>query len=217
MGVRKTTATPKPPTAAPFVPASRSLRTLRRAADHCQGCDLYLRATQTVFGEGPAGAELMLVGEIPGDREDIEGHVFVGPAGRLLDEVLEAAGAERAEVYITNAVKHFKWEPRGKRRLHKSPAVREMNACRPWLEAEIDAVGPRVIVALGATAAQSLLGRDFRLTKQRGRPVESAWGLPVVATYHPAAVLRAPDHDRRAEMKQEFIGDIKAALRVRKK
>ncbi|MCC7423481.1 MAG: UdgX family uracil-DNA binding protein [Planctomycetaceae bacterium] len=154
--------------AAEFVPQSRSLTTLSRAAKRCEGCDLYRHATQTVFGEGPASARLILVGEQPGDSEDREGHPFVGPAGKLLSTAMEEAEIDRSEVYVTNAVKHFKWEPRGTRRLHKKPSAREIAACRPWLDAEMEAVEPVGIVCLGATAAQALLGRDFRITRNRG-------------------------------------------------
>lgn len=194
-----------------FVPRTRSLRTMREAAAHCQGCDLYRHATQTVFGEGPAHARVMLVGETPGDREDIEGRPFVGAAGRLLDESLEAVGIDRETVYITNAVKHFKWTPRGKRRLHAKPSAREITACRPWLDAEISVVAPHLIVCMGATAAQALLGRQFRITKDRGRLLPQNEGREILATYHPSAVLRAPDEEARHQMRREFISDLKVA------
>src|SRR5438132_3904521 len=159
-------------TAAPLVPPRPTLVSLRAAAAHCQACDLWRRGTQTVFGEGARRAAAMFVGEQPGNEEDLSGHPFVGPAGRLLDKALEEAGIERSRAYVTNVVKHFKWEPRGKRRIHKKPNAEEIGACRPWLDAEMQAVRPRVVVALGATAAQTLLGRDFRVTRQRGQFVE---------------------------------------------
>jgi uracil-DNA glycosylase len=194
-----------------FVPPTRSIRTLREAAAHCQGCELFRRATQTVFGEGPARAKLMLVGETPGDREDIEGRPFVGAAGRLLNEGLAAVDIDRDSVYVTNAVKHFKWTPRGRRRLHAKPSAREISACRSWLDAEISVVGPRLIVCLGATAAQALLGRQFRVTRERGKLLTREGGMEVLATYHPSAVLRAPEGAAREQMRREFLGDLKVA------
>ena len=202
------------PTAAAFLPESRSLNRLRQAADGCRGCPLYKNATQTVFGEGKSDARLMLVGETPGDQEDLAGHPFVGPAGRLLDEALEAVGIERKDGYVTNAVKHFKWEPRGKRRLHKKPSAREAAACRPWFLAELEAVEPRTIVCLGATAAQALLGREFRLTRDHGKPQSSDYAPWIVATYHPSAVLRAPTPEDRSKLKQALVADLKAAVRT---
>jgi DNA polymerase len=208
------------PTASAFLPESRSLPRLRDAAAGCRGCPLYKNATQTVFGEGSREARLMLVGETPGDQEDLAGHPFVGPSGRLLDECLEAAGVDRAEVYVTNAVKHFKWEPRGKRRLHKKPSARESAACRPWFLAELEAVEPHTIVCLGATAAQAILGRDFRLTRDHGKPQSSPAASDerpsrwVVATWHPSAVLRAPTPEDRRERKQTMIADLKAAVKT---
>ena len=199
--------------AADCLPADRSLSALRKAARSCQGCELFRRATQVVFGEGPARAALMVVGEVPGDREDQMGRPFVGPAGRLLDEALAVAGIDRHQVYLTNAVKHFSWEPRGKRRLHSKPKLREIAACRPWLEAEIRVVQPRTIVCLGATAAQSLLGRDFRISRRRGESVASDWAPRVIATWHPSALLRAPEERDRQRMKEEFFEDIVAAVR----
>jgi uracil-DNA glycosylase family protein len=196
--------------AADFLPSRLSLTGLRRAADHCQGCDLHKDATQTVFGEGPRKARLMLVGEMPGDREDIAGEPFVGPAGALLDQALEEAGLERNEVYVTNVVKHFRWEPRGKRRLHKKPGAGHIEACRPWLQAEILLVKPPLIVCLGATAAQALLGRSFRVTKQRGKVLRRGERPAMLATYHPAAILRAQDDDRN-RMRREFTGDLRRA------
>ena len=198
-------------TAERFLPEKLNLRSLTRAAADCEGCDLYKRATQTVFGEGPAGAPLVLIGEAPGDREDILGHPFVGPAGRLLDDALEEAGIHRKQVYVTNAVKHFKWEPRGKRRLHKKPSARELKACRPWLDAELEVIQPDVVVCLGATAAQQLFGRDFRITKQHGqwRAVESCESC--MATWHPSAVLRVPQESARHKMREELVADLTIA------
>ncbi len=199
--------------AADFLPARKTLTALTRAAHDCQGCDLYQRATQTVFGAGSAKARMILVGEQPGDQEDLQGKPFVGPAGRLLDEALRAAGIDRADVYLTNAVKHFKWTPRGKRRLHAKPGSREIAACRPWLSAEIEVIGPDVIVCLGATAAQSLLGPSFRITRQRGELLESPLAHWMLATYHPSAVLRAPDEDRRHRMRDELFADLSVAAK----
>ncbi|HVA49753.1 MAG TPA: UdgX family uracil-DNA binding protein [Pirellulales bacterium] len=200
--------------AADFLPASKTLAALARAAHDCQGCELYRNATQTVFGQGSAHAKIVFVGEQPGDREDIEGHPFVGPAGRLLDEGLIAAGVDRGAVYVTNAVKHFKWTPRGKRRLHSKPNSREIAACRPWLSAEFEAIEPQGIVCLGATAAQALLGRAFRITKQRGELLPSELASWIMATYHPSAVLRAPDEARRHQMRDELFADLKAAAKA---
>jgi DNA polymerase len=183
---------------------------MREAARDCQGCDLYLRATQVVFGRGATRALVMLVGEQPGDREDLEGAPFVGPAGALLDRALADAGIDRARAYVTNAVKHFSWEERGKRRIHKKPRASEVRACRPWLEAEIAAVGPRLVVCLGATASQSLLGASFRLTASRGRILEVAeLGVRVLATIHPSAVLRAADAESREAAYASFVADLR--------
>jgi uracil-DNA glycosylase len=194
--------------AADFLPARRTLPVLRQAARDCKGCDLWKRGTQTVFGEGRVGAEVMLVGEQPGDQEDLQGRPFVGPAGRVLDKALEAAGIDRDDVYVTNAVKHFKWEPRGKRRIHKKPSGMQIAACRPWFDEEVKAVAPKVIVCLGATAAQALLGPKFRVTQERGK-VLTQGAIPIVATVHPSSILRAPDDEsRHAEMAQ-FIQDLK--------
>ena len=189
---------------------STSLTALRHAASECQACDLYKRATQTVFGEGPGEARIMLVGEQPGDREDVEGHPFVGPAGRLLDEALLEAGIDRSTVYVTNVVKHFKWMPaeRGKRRIHKKPRASEIQACRPWLDAELGLVRPHVLVCLGATAAQALLGSDFSVSRQRGHPVRSPLAPFVVATVHPSSILRAMDADSRRAQMREFVRDL---------
>lgn len=203
--------------AADFIPEKHSLRSLREAARHCEGCELFRAATQTVFGEGPASAKIMVVGETPGDQEDRQGHPFVGPAGRLLDEALADAGLSREELYVTNAVKHFKWEPRGKKRLHAKPSSREISACRPWLEVEIEVVRPRVILCLGATAAQTLLGRTFRLTKHFGQPQLSDWAEQVLATYHPSAVLRAPTPADREKMRKQLFDDVRWAVNYRAK
>jgi uracil-DNA glycosylase len=192
----------------------RTLDELRRAAKSCQDCDLWKNATQTVFGEGLADSKIMLVGEVPGDREDIEGKPFVGPAGALLDRALVAAGIDRRNVYVTNAVKHFKWEPRGKRRIHKKPNATEIAACRQWLDGEIAALRPKVIVCLGATAAQALLGREFRVTQHRGELLPSPLARYVLATVHPSAILRAPDDETRHAELQRFIADLKKIPRV---
>ena len=196
-------------TAADYLPERLTLEALRKAAKLCHGCDLWRNATQTVFGEGPADAELMFVGEQPGDQEDKLGQPFVGPAGRLFDKALEEVGIDRSRVYVTNAVKHFKWEPRGKRRIHQKPNAGELAACRPWLEAELTVVEPRVLVCLGATAAQALLGRTFRVTKQRGIPVDSPLAEVVVATIHPSAILRARDRDAEYA---GFVADLKQVV-----
>jgi uracil-DNA glycosylase family protein len=195
-------------------PTQISLTRVRDDAKGCRACDLYKHATQTVFGEGPARATLMLIGEQPGDAEDLSGHPFVGPAGKLLDRALADAGIDRATVYLTNVVKHFKLEPRGKRRIHKKPRASEIGACRPWLDSEIALVKPQVIVCLGATAAQALFGSAFKVTKQRGVLVASPLAPRVLATVHPSSILRAPDEpSRRREMKQ-FTDDLRAAARA---
>jgi len=186
-----------------------TLPALREAAAGCRACDLYKTGTQTVFGEGAEHAQVMFVGEQPGDREDREGKPFVGPAGRVLDEALEEAGIDRRQVYITNAVKHFKWKPEGKRRLHQKPNAAEINACRPWLDAEIAMVKPHLLVLLGATAAQALLGRDFRVSVQRGQLIERPGLPPVMATVHPSSILRAPDDETRAVEMRAFVQDLK--------
>lgn len=195
--------------AAEFVPRTSSLRTLAEAAQGCRGCPLFANATQAVLGAGPKSASLVMVGEQPGDAEDLAGEPFVGPAGRLLDSVLEEVGIDRSQVYVTNAVKHFKWTPRGKRRMHAKPSAREMSACRPWLEAELELIEPEVLVCLGATAAQSLLGRTFRLTKVRGQVFESDWAKWTMATYHPSAVLRAKQTDQADEVMAAFTSDMR--------
>jgi uracil-DNA glycosylase family protein len=209
---RRVTPIPSTPslTGVPQKLERRSLAGLRHAARDCRACDLWKNATQTVFGEGPLRAKIVFVGEQPGDQEDLAGHPFVGPAGKVLDEALHQAGIDRSEVYVTNVVKHFKWSPatRGKRRIHKKPRSSEINACRPWLDAELQSVKPEVLVCLGATAAQALLGRDFSVTRQRGQLVESTLAPKVVATVHPSSILRAPDSDARQAQMQEFVLDL---------
>jgi uracil-DNA glycosylase family protein len=200
-------ASEPPRSAADFFPPRVTLRTLSAAARDCRGCDLYRNATQTVFGQGVPDAEVVLVGEQPGDREDLEGRPFVGPAGRLLDEALAEAGIDRDEVYLTNVVKHFKFEPRGKRRIHRKPDLREQAACLPWLEAELEQIHPSALVLLGATAAQALLGKEFRVTKARGTWVQAPYAPLVTATVHPSSILRAPDDTREAE-RSLFVRDL---------
>src|SRR5918992_2936739 len=196
-------------TAAAFLPERLSLSSLRERAAGCQACDLWKTGTQTVFGEGAKRVKVMFVGEQPGNEEDLTGRPFVGPAGRLFDNALEAAGIDRKQTYVTNVVKHFKWEPRGKRRIHKKPNSLEIDACRPWLEAEIALIKPDVIVALGATAAQALLGPQFRVTKQRGEFIQSTLAPYVMATVHPSSILRAPDDETRRLEYRLFIDDLK--------
>lgn len=206
-------------TAAPLIPAKPTLQNLKLAAARCKACDLWKKGTQTVFGEGSRNAAVMFVGEQPGDREDIEGRPFVGPAGRILDEALAAAGIDHSEIYLTNVVKHFNWEPaeRGKRRIHKKPRYSHIKACRPWLDAEIAATRPEVIVCLGATAAQSMLGREFSVMRQRGQFVQSELAPYVMATVHPSSILRAPDEAARRSQKEAFIADLRiAAAQIRK-
>jgi len=193
-------------------PHTHSLTKLRTAAASCRACRLWRTGTQTVFGEGGDHAALLVVGEQPGDREDTEGHPFVGPAGRLLDRALEATGVPRKEVYITNAVKHFKWEPRGKRRLHKTPAQREIEACFPWLEAELEAIEPRVVLCLGATAARAVMGGKVRVTETRGQPLRSPLGTEVVITIHPAYILRL--RSGAEEAFALFVNDVAQAARL---
>ena len=197
--------------ASELVPPRPTLRRLREAAAGCTACPLWKPATQTVFGQGPAKARMMLVGEQPGHREDIEGRPFVGPAGRELARGLEAAGIERREIYLTNVVKHFKYKARGKRRIHQKPDAAEIRACRPWLEAELDVVKPEALVCLGAVAAQALLGRDFRVTRQRGTPVDSPLAPLVSATVHPSSILRVRDKDEREAEREAFAADLRAA------
>lgn len=194
--------------AAEFVPPSRSLKTLGEAAEGCRGCELYKDATQVVFGRGRKSAELMLVGEQPGDKEDREGEPFVGPAGRLLDRALEEAGIDRSEAYVTNAVKHFKWKPKGNRRLHQTPRAGEIEACKPWLQAEVEAVKPQAVLAMGATAARSLFGPKVKVTKDRGRPLESPLAPVAAVTIHPSAILRLRDHDEREAELAGFVADL---------
>src|SRR5213592_2251243 len=197
-------------TAAEYLPERLSLSALREAAAGCQACPLWRSATQTVFGEGAKRSEVMLVGEQPGDKEDLAGRPFVGPAGRLLDEALDEAGIDRTRAYVTNVVKHFKWQARGKRRIHAKPAWSEIAACRPWLDAELEVVRPDVLVCLGATAAQALLGRTFRVTRERGRDIESDLAPHVLATIHPSAILRADAADRERE-RAAFVADLEVA------
>ncbi len=207
---------PKQPvsTAAPLVPKKATLPKLRDSAAGCRACDLWKRGTQTVFGEGSPHAKVVFVGEQPGDREDLAGRPFVGPAGWLLDKCLAEAGIERNQVYVTNVVKHFKWEPRGKRRIHKKPNSLEIAACRPWLDAEIAVTRPEVIVCLGATAAQALLGRSFKVTQHRGEFVASELAPYVTATVHPSSILRAPDDETRHEELRRFVDDLKRVAEI---
>lgn len=195
-------------------PDTASLGALREAARRCTACHLYKRATQTVFGEGPKGATMMLVGEQPGDYEDVAGKPFVGPAGKIMDRALEEAGIDRSKVYVTNAVKHFKWEPRGKRRIHQKPNSREIAACRPWLEAELRVVKPKLVVAMGATAAQTIFGPSFRVTRERGKLLSSKLAPRVLATVHPSSLLRQPDEASREREYKLFVADLRAALRA---
>jgi uracil-DNA glycosylase family protein len=195
------------------VPPRPSLPRLRAAAKGCRACELWKRGTQTVFGEGAAEADVMFVGEQPGNEEDLAGRPFVGPAGRILAQALDEAGIDRRRTYITNAVKHFKWEPRGKRRIHAKPNASEIGACRPWLDAELEVVHPRVLVCLGATAAQTLLGRSFRVSVQRGTFVESPLAPLVTATVHPSSILREPDPIARREAMKAFTNDLAAVGR----
>lgn len=195
--------------ATPFIPARLTVPALQEAASSCTGCDLYKQATQTVFGEGAGHAEIILVGEQPGDQEDRAGHPFVGPAGKILDKALAEAGIARHDVYVTNAVKHFKWEPQGKRRKHKKPSAAEIAACRPWLEAEVKVLGPRLIVCLGVTAAQSVFGKLVRLNEIRGKSWSTAMGSNVFVTVHPSAILRHPEAAQRAEEYRRFVQDLR--------
>lgn len=193
------------------VPSSASLRVIADAAKNCMACPLYRHATQTVFGAGPKRARIIFLGEQPGDQEDLAGKPFVGPAGKLLDRALEETGIDRAQVYVTNTVKHFKWEPRGKRRIHQKPNSREIAACRPWLEAELRVVKPRLLVCLGATAAQSIFGSSFRVTRERGKLLESPLTARVMATVHPSSVLRQPDEESHAREYALFLADLRVA------
>jgi uracil-DNA glycosylase len=198
------------------VPQNPTLPTLQTAARDCKACDLWKNATQTVFGEGPANAQIMLVGEQPGDIEDRKGHPFVGPAGKILDEALREIGLDRREVYVTNVVKHFKWSPaeRGKRRIHKKPRLSEIQACRPWLDAELEVVKPKVLVCLGASAAQSLLGKAFSVMRQRGQFVDSSLAPRVIATVHPSSILRAQDDESRRAQFRAFVDDLRKVVRL---
>src|SRR4051812_24305464 len=200
--------------ATPFLPERKSLKSLREAAAHCRGCHLYAPATQTVFSDGPKRARVMMVGEMPGDREDRAGHPFVGPAGRELDKALEAVGIDRSDVYITNAVKHFKFEERGKRRIHKTPTRAEINACLPWLNAELEIIEPKVLVLLGATAGKALLGSKFKLGEVRGKPIDSDLAGFVTATAHPSSILRAPDDESRYAAREAFTEDLRVVAGV---
>jgi len=195
------------------VPDRPTLRGLAVAEQACTACDLYRKATQAVPGAGPEGASILMVGEQPGDQEDLAGRPFVGPAGKVLDEALAAAEIDRAEVYLTNAVKHFKWEPRGKRRIHQKPNLTEVRACLPWLEAELALVAPRIVVCLGATAAQALMGPAFRITRDHGRFFETAWAPWLTATIHPSAVLRMPDEEKRRQAYDELVADLSRVAR----
>jgi len=197
--------------AADFLPPEHTFDSLRSFANRCQGCELYCNATQTVFGDGPLTARIMLVGEQPGDMEDLAGRPFVGPAGKILDDALQQVGMERSDAYMTNAVKHFKFILRGKKRIHNKPSIQEAIACRPWLVSEIQLVRPQVLVCLGATAAQSLMGTDFRVTRDRGKFMATTWCESTIATYHPSAVLRAPDEARRAEIWFALVADLQQA------
>jgi uracil-DNA glycosylase family protein len=201
-----------PFSAADLIPDRPTLPKVRDAAADCKACDLWKKGTQTVFGEGRKAARVMFVGEQPGDQEDVAGRPFVGPAGRELDKALEEAGIDRADVYVTNVVKHFKWEPRGKRRIHQKPNATEIAACRPWLETEIALLRPQAIVCLGATAAQALFGKSFRVSRQRGELVESTLAPIATATVHPSAILRAPDDDARREERQRFTDDLRRVV-----
>ena len=203
-----------PRSAADFIPERPTLSKLREAATDCRGCHLWKIGTQTVFGEGGRHAPLMLVGEQPGNEEDLSGHPFVGPAGKLLDRALADAGIDRTVVYVTNVVKHFKWEPRGKRRIHKKPNAAEIGACRPWLDTEIALVKPRVIVCLGATAAQALLGKTFRVTKGQGKALRTRWAPWLVPTWHPSAVLRMPEKAARDEARHQLLEAFRLAARL---
>jgi DNA polymerase len=202
----------EPQTAAALIPRPLTAPALGHAAAACQACELWRRGTQTVFGEGPETARTVLVGEQPGHEEDLAGRPFVGPAGQLLDRCLEAAGLDRRETYVTNVVKHFKWEPRGKRRIHAKPNAPEIRACVPWLEAELTLVHPKLVVCLGATAAQAIIGREFRVTQRRGEVVQSLFGFPAIGTVHPSSILRAPDRDTREHEMMLFVEDLRRVV-----
>ena len=204
----------RPPSLREQPAPATTIASLRESATHCTACALYRNGTQTVFGEGPEGALVMLIGEQPGDAEDHAGHPFVGPAGKLLDRCLAEVGIDRSQTYVTNVVKHFKWVPRGPRRIHSKPGAAEIEACFPWLEAEIAAVAPRIIVALGATAAQALFGKAFRVTRDRGRLVASALAPHALATVHPSALLRAPDEETRERETRRFVEDLRKVAAI---
>src|SRR5574338_1561001 len=195
--------------AAPFIPPKPTLNTAREASKACRGCDLWKRGTQTVFGEGRRTARVVFVGEQPGDQEDLTGKPFVGPAGRLLDKALEQAGIDRRDVYLTNVVKHFKWEPRGKRRIHQKPNAAAIQACRPWLDVELALIKPQLVVCLGATSAQALLGKSFKVTRHRGEIIEGVIDAAITATVHPSSILRAPDDESRHREMERFVDDLK--------
>jgi uracil-DNA glycosylase len=201
-------------TAAPLIPPRPTFSKLQQAARGCQACPLWKTGTQTVFGEGSRRTKVMFVGEQPGNDEDLAGKPFVGPAGKLLDKALVEAGIDRSEVYVTNTVKHFKWEPSGKRRIHKKPNAREIAACRPWLDAELDLLKPQVVVCLGATAAQALIGKDFKVSQQRNHLVDSPLAPNVMATVHPSSILRAPDERARHEAYESFVKDLKKVAKL---
>ena len=210
---KRPTGNPDDP-AQKMIPSTPSLARLAKIAKNCKACELWKRGTQTVFGEGEPDAKVMFVGEVPGDQEDQAGKPFVGPAGNLLNKAFAEAGIDREKIYVTNAVKHFNWEPRGKRRIHKKPNAGEIAACRPWLDAEIARLRPEVIVCLGATAAQALLGKDFRVTQHRGEFIDSPLAKYVTATVHPSSILRAPDDDARHEEMKRFVADLKKVTKV---
>jgi len=214
MPVRQSRTSPKTTSAENLIPKQLTLPALKDAAADCQACDLWKKGTQTVFGDGRSRSKVMFVGEQPGNEEDLTGKPFVGPAGKLFDSALAEAGINRKQTYVTNVVKHFKWEPRGKRRIHKKPNAQEISACRPWLETEIVLVKPKIIVALGATAAQALLGSKFRVTRQRGEFIESTLAPYVMATVHPSSILRAPDDETRHLEYRRFVDDLKKLSRV---
>lgn len=197
-----------------MIPAKPTLSSLREASSHCRACDLWKNATQTVFGDGRRRASVFLIGEQPGNEEDLGGKPFIGPAGRLLDQALEEAGIDRERIYVTNVVKHFRWERRGKRRIHKKPKSEQIEACRPWLDAELAIVKPEVIICLGATASHTLLGRDFRVTERRGEFIDSPLAPKVLATVHPSSILRAPDNQSRLIEFERFVNDLKKVAKI---
>jgi uracil-DNA glycosylase family protein len=209
VGIKK----PATSSARDFLPEAHTVETLRQAAQSCKGCDLYKNATQTVFGEGPQKASVVFVGEQPGDQEDRQGHPFVGPAGRLLDKALADAGIPREQVYVTNAVKHFKWIWRGKRRLHQKPAIRQVTACKPWLEAELESVRPKIVICLGATATQAVLGKSVSITKERGKFIDSSSGLLTFITIHPSAIYRQREKDQQEKEYRRFAEELKLVSR----